>query len=131
LKTVKDLLRHGQFTAWLAAEFGLSERAARNYMVAAEWAAGKTATVSVLQPTTVYALGAPSTPETVKVGVLERLESGEAVSDREVKSLIIQAKAERKAAEEERRQANEARRREADKARLSARQKRSRAQREA
>jgi Protein of unknown function (DUF3102) len=80
LKAIKDRLPHGQFTKWLAAEFGMSDRTARLYMNAAEWAAGKAETVSVLQPTTVYALAAPSTPDTVKVGVLKRLESGEAIS---------------------------------------------------
>jgi hypothetical protein len=96
LKTIKDLLPHGQFTPWLAAEFGMSDRAARLYMNAADFAAGKTETVAVLQPTTVYALAAPSTPDTVKVGVLERLENGEAVTDREVKQLISLAKEEGK-----------------------------------
>jgi len=98
LKIIKDRLPHGRFTPWIAAEFGMSDRAARLYMGAAEWAAGKTETVAVLQPTTVYALAAPSTPDTVKVGVLERLENGEAVTDREVKQLIAQAKDERKEA---------------------------------
>jgi Protein of unknown function (DUF3102) len=98
LKTIKDKLPHGRFTPWIAAEFGMSDRAARNYMGAAEWAAGKTETVAVLQPTTVYALAAPSTPDAVKIGVLERLENGEAVTDREVKRLIAQAKDERKEA---------------------------------
>jgi hypothetical protein len=65
-------------------------------MNAADFAAGKTETVAVLQPTTVYALAAPSTPETVKVGVLERLENGEALTDREVKQLISLAKEEGK-----------------------------------
>jgi hypothetical protein len=65
-------------------------------MNAAAWAAGKTETVSVLQPTTIYALAAPSTPDTVKVGVLERLKNGEAVTDPEVKQLIARAKAEKK-----------------------------------
>jgi hypothetical protein len=98
LKTIKDRLPHGQFQPWLAAEFGMSDRAARLYMNAANFAAGKTETVSVLQPTTVYALAAPSTPDAVKTGVLERLEKGEAVTDREVKQLIAHAKDERKEA---------------------------------
>jgi len=41
-------------------------------MAAAEWAAGKTEIVSVLQPTTVYALAAPSTPDTVKADLLAK-----------------------------------------------------------
>ena len=54
--------------------------------------------VSVLQPTTVYALAAQSTPDTVKTDLLERLENGEAVTDREVKKLISQHKEEMKEA---------------------------------
>jgi hypothetical protein len=100
LSAIKDRLPHGQFTPWLAAEFEMSDRAARLYMNAAAWAAGKTEIVSVLQPTTIYALAAPSTPDTVKVGVLERLKNGEAVTDPEVKQLIAQAKAEKKQTDE-------------------------------
>ena len=33
---VKAALPHGEFGKWLAAEFGMSERSARNYMSAAE-----------------------------------------------------------------------------------------------
>ena len=100
LKAIKDRLPHGQFTTWLVAEFGMSDRVGRLYMAAAEWAAGKTETVSVLQPTTLYALAAPSTPDTVKVGLLERLENGEGITDREVKQLIARAKEEKKEATE-------------------------------
>ena len=69
-------------------------------MAAAEWAAGKTEIVSVLQPTTVYALAAPSTPDTVKADLLERLENGEDITDREVKQLIARAKEGKKEAAE-------------------------------
>ena len=100
LKAIKDKLPHGRFTPWLIAEFGMSDRTARLYMNAAEWAAGKTEIVSVLQPTTVYALAAPSTPDTVKVGLLERLENSEAITDTEVKQLIAIAKAEKREAGE-------------------------------
>src|SRR5690242_8949909 len=54
LKAIKDRLQHGQFTSWIDAEFGMADRTARLYVSAAEWAAGKTETVSVLQATTVY-----------------------------------------------------------------------------
>src|SRR5215467_12490762 len=58
LRGIKDKLPHGQFTTWLSAGFGMSDRTARLYMNAAEWATGKTEIVSVLHPTT--ALAAPS-----------------------------------------------------------------------
>jgi len=100
LIAVKDRLPHGQFTPWLAAEFGMSDRTARLYMGAAEWAAGKTEIVSVLQPTTVYALAAPSTPDTIKASLFERLEKGEAVTDNEVKQLIARQKGKKKHVDE-------------------------------
>ena len=96
LMAIKNRLPHGQFIAWVSAEFGMSDRTARLYMRAAEFAAGKTETVSVLQPTTIYALAAPSTPDRVKMGVVQRLENGEAVTDREVKQLINSARQETK-----------------------------------
>src|SRR4051794_5554671 len=41
LGAIKGRLPHGQFSSWIAAEFGMSDRTARSYMSAAEFAAGK------------------------------------------------------------------------------------------
>src|ERR1051325_11356239 len=92
LQAIKNCLRHGQFSQWIAIEFEMSDRTARSYMSVAAFAAGKTETVSVLQPTTVYALAAPSTPDAIKSEVLKALDKGEAITDRDIKQLIAREK---------------------------------------
>ena len=88
---VKDQLDHGRFGAWLDAEFGWSQRTARNYMMAAEAFAAKSEIVADLAPTVLYALAAPSTPAAVRDDVVRRLEAGEPVPDRSVKLMIKEA----------------------------------------
>lgn len=56
LLEVKARLPHGQFGAWLQAEFGLSERSARRFMRAAQLYGGKSDTVADLPAKTIYAL---------------------------------------------------------------------------
>ncbi len=65
LDTVKQELGHGKFLAWIDLELGMSQRSARNYMRAAAWAEGKSATVAVLPPSTLYLLASPSVPPEV------------------------------------------------------------------
>jgi hypothetical protein len=101
LCAVKEVLDHGQFGAWLKAEFSWSDRTARNFMAA--WAAfgEKSETVSDLPPATLYALAAPSTPEPVRKAIVERLEAGERIEPRAIAGMISQAKDDaRKAAKE-------------------------------
>jgi len=89
---VKNKLEHGQFSRWLDAEFGMTDRTARNYMSAADAFAGKTETISVLPPATVYALSASSTPEPVRVTVIRQIEAGERVDPVAVRVMIKEAK---------------------------------------
>jgi len=65
LQEVKDRLPHGQFLAWLQAEFGMSERHARNFMRVAARFGDKSEIIADLSVTILYELAAPSTPETV------------------------------------------------------------------
>jgi len=88
----KRRLDHGKFGKWLKAEFLWSDRTARRFMQVAEVFAGKTDTVSVLEPTTLYVLSSPLTPETVRVTVIERLEHGEMIPDATVRNLVRKAK---------------------------------------
>jgi predicted transcriptional regulator len=87
LLAMKDRLGHGRFTAWLRAEFQMSERTARHYMGAARLSDLKTATVAGLPPATVYALSSPSLPEGVRDAFLAKAEAGEQVTVQEVKSV--------------------------------------------
>lgn len=91
LARIKERLPHGQFGRWLDAEFGLTERTAQNYMAAAALAA-KYETVSVLRPTTLYVLAGPSTPDTVRQDIVDRLSAGETLSDSTIQQMIGEAK---------------------------------------
>lgn len=88
LISVKESLGHGRFGDWLEAEFGAVARTARNYMMAADRFGDKAEIVSVLPPATVYALASPSTPETTRAQVIERLSSGDTITSAEVGDLI-------------------------------------------
>src|SRR5262245_16411051 len=65
LLATKAALPHGQFGPWLEAEFGWTERTARNFMAVAEAFGPKTEIISdlAIAPTAAYLLAAPSTPE--------------------------------------------------------------------
>jgi len=71
LTTVKALLPHGQFTAWAEAELGITTRTAQNLMAAAGFVEGKPESVSLLPPTILYKLAAPSAPPELVQDVVE------------------------------------------------------------
>src|SRR4051812_33699293 len=97
LIATKKRLGHGHFLAWIDAEFGMTDRTARNFMRAAERFGAKSEIVSDLPATTIYMLAAPSTPETVREDVVRRIEAGERLVPAEVKKLVKQAREEKKA----------------------------------
>jgi hypothetical protein len=76
-------------------ECGFTTRAARNYMRAAEFAEGKSETISDLPPATLYLLASKSTPPAVATEIIARVESGEIVSDETVKSALTEHKLKR------------------------------------
>jgi hypothetical protein len=86
LRSVKSRLGHGQWGAWLRAEFRWSASQALNLMRAAELV-GKNANFAVLQPSVAYLLAAPSTPEEARNEIAARLESGETGKDISVKAV--------------------------------------------
>lgn len=92
LLAVKERLPHGSFGPWISAEFGWSERTARNYMSAADFAVGKTETVAILPPRSLYLLSASSTPEAARAEIVSRLEGGEAPSGTWIRDTILDAK---------------------------------------
>jgi flagellar biosynthesis GTPase FlhF len=98
LTAVKEVMDHGQFGTWLAAEFQWTDRTARNYM--AVWATfgDKSETISDLPPATIYALAAPSTPAAVRERVVERLEAGERIAPAAVNGMIREARSHAKMA---------------------------------
>lgn len=82
LLAVKKALPHGHFLPWLKAEFGWTERTARNFMAVAERFGPKTEMISDLQitPTAAYALAAPSAPDEARQAAIERAEAGERIT---------------------------------------------------
>ena len=93
---IKERLGHGHFCGWLKSEFGMSPDTAERYMRVVRVFGGKIRTVRILKPTTLYALTAKTTPETIRDGIVERIEAGEQVSDSEVRAVIDAAKTGRK-----------------------------------
>lgn len=84
LITLKELLPHGQFSPCLKAEFELSIDTAQNFMNSWE-RFGKNGIIPNLNPTALYLLAEPSTPDEVIDLALETAAKGEKVSVAEVK----------------------------------------------
>jgi predicted nucleic acid-binding protein len=76
----KRHLSHGQFLSWVVLEAGLHVRTAQAYMQVAQWAKGKSATVTRLPPSLLYLLSTPTTPDDFQAALLERLEAGERIN---------------------------------------------------
>jgi hypothetical protein len=74
---VKEALPHGQFGPWLLAEFGWTERTARNFIAVAETFGPKTEMIFDLriEPTAAYLLAAPSAPDEARQTAIERSNS--------------------------------------------------------
>lgn len=70
---------------------GLTARTAQNFMQAAAQLGAKSEIVSHLPPTTLYKLSSPSLPEPVREEIVERLESGEALSPRQIADRLWEA----------------------------------------
>jgi hypothetical protein len=89
LLMVKEALDHGKFGPWLRAEFGWTERTARNFMAVAE-RFGKTETISdlTIEPTAAYLLAAPSAPDEAREAAIERAEAGERINARVAKQIL-------------------------------------------
>lgn len=81
LAAVKQKLEHGQFSAWLAAEFKMTAQTARNYMRVAETFGGENENAVFGLPTTaLYLLASEKTPELVRNHVVERAKRGERIT---------------------------------------------------
>jgi hypothetical protein len=88
---VKEECGHGLFLKWLAAEFGWSADTAQNFMRVAK-VFSNAERVRFLEPTTLYLLAKPSTPEQVREEVLSSFDAGKKLQAEEVKALIKKAK---------------------------------------
>jgi hypothetical protein len=89
LTDVRSRLKHGQFEIWLKAEFGWSRRTAYNFINVYE-AFGERANLAQIDIATsaLYLLAAPSTPQEVRSGVLERAKAGETVTHKQLRQVL-------------------------------------------
>jgi|GEM_PF-3417516 len=76
LVSIKEYLGHGEWGEWLATEFGLSDRMARNFMNVSLRLGSKTEKFSVLPVSALYELAAPSTSPEVIQQVEGKIEIG-------------------------------------------------------
>jgi len=80
LTAVKAELPHGQFEIWIKNEFQMNREMANNFIQVAIRFGGQMSDYLTFKPTVLYALAAPSTPESVVEKAIEKAESGEKVS---------------------------------------------------
>jgi hypothetical protein len=92
LSAAKEALPHGSFTPWAVAELGMTARTAQRYMQAAAFLDGKPDTVSLLPPTLIYDLAAPSTPAEVVQQVVDAAERGAPLPPAEIEKRLGAAK---------------------------------------
>jgi hypothetical protein len=86
------MLPHGSYTDWLEVEFGLSERMAQHFVNVRERLGPKSEKFSVLPPSTLYLLAAPSTPDQAISLVEERIDKGDRLSVAHVQRTIAEQK---------------------------------------
>lgn len=91
LLAVKTMMPHGQFGAWLEAEFRMSHRTAERYMNAAQFLKDKSDSVSHLSPTSLYALSSSSANITIVNEIVAEIDAGKSVSTAEIKKRLAGA----------------------------------------
>lgn len=87
LLEAKDLLGHGNFAPWLAAEFRWSERCARDYMAIARHFSGKTANFADIDLGTAREVA--RAPAEVRNEVLNLAAAGKVVGKAEVRAKLV------------------------------------------
>jgi hypothetical protein len=92
LRATKALLPHGEYTNWLDVEFGLSDRMAQRFVNVYERLGVKSDKLSLLPPSTLYLLAAPSTPDAAIDAVEQQLAAGERIGVAFVQRAIVDAK---------------------------------------
>jgi hypothetical protein len=88
LLEVKDELGHGQFGAWINAEFGWSEPTAQRFMRVADVFQNRQ--IDGFQPSALYALASGNVAEPIREEFIERAEAGETIRHKDVKERISQ-----------------------------------------
>lgn len=93
LADVRSRLKHGQFDAWLKAEFGWSRRTAYNFINVYE-AFGERANLAQIDiaSSALYLLAAPSTPQNVRDEFMQRAREGETLTHKNLRQVIEKKK---------------------------------------
>lgn len=84
----KAELGHGQFGAWLEAEFAWSDRFARDLMNVAQVFKSEVTSDLYIPQTALLVLAAPSVPESAREEAIERASNGEHIGTKEVREII-------------------------------------------
>lgn len=85
LTEVKKMLGHGKFLAWIEKEFGMSERTARNFMAVS--LKFKSANFADFQPSALYLLASPFTPDEAREEAVELASKGEKITHKKAKEI--------------------------------------------
>ena len=89
LSEIRNLLKPRCFKVWLESEFRWSRPTAYNYInVYKAFPSGLTIRHLPIDPTALYRLAAPSTPESARLEAVERADSGERITLKAAKSII-------------------------------------------
>jgi hypothetical protein len=93
LSDCKRLVGHGNWLPWLKDEFRWSERTARNFIRAYEFAQANATKIAdlAIDVSSLYLLAAPSTPEEVRAEALRRIDAGESLPHAEIKRIVDKA----------------------------------------
>ena len=89
LLAVKNRLTHGQFGAWLKAEFDMTDRTAERYMTGAALAA-QSDKMSILAEPVLRAIA--TAPKTVQAAMMERIERGDPLTTADVHKATQEAR---------------------------------------
>jgi DNA modification methylase len=85
LAEVRLQLRHGQFDAWLKAEFGWSRRTAYNFINVYETFGNRANLAQIdIATSALYLLAAPSTPDKVRDKYIEEAKTGKRITHKEL-----------------------------------------------
>ncbi|NJL19566.1 MAG: DUF3102 domain-containing protein [Leptolyngbyaceae cyanobacterium SM1_3_5] len=93
LADVRSQLKHGQFDAWIKAEFGWSRRTAYNFINVYETFQERANLAQIdIATSALYLLAAPSTPPQVREQYIEQAKTGKKVTHKDLRETIDQAK---------------------------------------
>lgn len=90
---IKAKLKHGQFMRWVSAEFGMGHSQVLRLIQVHQKFGDQNRHFGEFQPSVLYLLAAPATPDEAIAEAVERVESGETPTVNETKEIIARHKA--------------------------------------